>query len=188
MNLKKLFGRKKADKSDAERIFFEMFYDHVYRTAFMITRDPHIAQDVLQESFLKAFSNFDKVDDGDKVKAWLTTITSRTAIDFIRKKNRWNETSVEDVIINRAEMNQLNSSVEEQVELDWTQTIVRQKIDQLNPDDREIIILKYILELKDQEIAELLHLNVGTAKSRVHRAKLKLKPMLREVVNNGDPV
>ncbi|KXG43750.1 RNA polymerase sigma factor [Tepidibacillus decaturensis] len=74
-----------SEKHQLERVIFEMFYHRVYNTAYFIIQDRHLAQDVVQETFFKAFQNMHKVEDGHKLGAWLGTIATRTAIDFLRK-------------------------------------------------------------------------------------------------------
>lgn len=184
-NILKKF-RKKDD--DAKRILFEMFHEQVRRKAYYITKDHYLAQDILQETFIKAFNNMGQLKDGGNVGAWLTTIATRTAIDFIRKQERWNDIPIENVFIEKETISQLLScTVEAEVEQKWLKENLRCIIDELPPNFRAVIILKYIHELKDQEIAEILDENVGTVKSRIHRAKDKLKSLvLRSDALDGD--
>ncbi|HHV56484.1 MAG TPA: sigma-70 family RNA polymerase sigma factor, partial [Firmicutes bacterium] len=67
----------------ALRVLFELFYEDAYRSAYMITRNQHQAEDVTQEAFLKAFNHFDTLAEPKKFGAWLKSIVVRTAIDLL---------------------------------------------------------------------------------------------------------
>jgi RNA polymerase sigma factor (sigma-70 family) len=178
--IKKIFAKIRKKDDQARRILYEMFYDRVYRTAYYITKDPYLAQDVLQETFIKAFRNMNDITDGAKVGAWLSKIAARTAIDILRKKKRWNGTPTEDVYIEKGLISQaISNSVEKEIEEAWIKENLWRIIDKLPPMYRAVIVLKYIEELKDEEIAQTLDIKVGTIKSRLHRAKHQLKPLLR---------
>lgn len=149
-----------------------MFYDRVYRTAYLMTNDHYLSQDVVQETFEKAFKQLHKLKDPEKTGAWLATIATTTAIDMIRKKNKGNEFVTEDVFISRE---QSNDYIEEEIERVFLIKIIRSHLAQLKEEYKQVIILKYIYELKDEEIANELGMKVGTVKSRIRRAKLLLK-------------
>lgn len=172
-------------KNQSERIIFEMFYQRVYNTAYFIIRDRHLAQDVAQETFHKAFRNMHKVEDGHKLGAWLGIIATRTAIDFLRKIKKRSDFVAEDVIIDEA-LNQVKvkeSTVEQMVEENFLKSLLRQNIAQLKPEHKQVIVLKYEYDLPDKEIASALDLSVDAVKSRLHRAKAALRQLLE---NNPD--
>jgi RNA polymerase sigma factor (sigma-70 family) len=180
-----------VNNQEAFRVLFDMFYDRVYRTAYYITKDRFLAQDVLQETFLKAFRNIEDVTDGSKLGAWLTVIATNTAIDSMRKRSRWNGIPTDDVILlNKLNRDNVANSVETQVDIRIEKEQIMLEMKKLTPENRQILLLKYEQELKDEEIAVLLGLNVGTIKSRVHRAKNYLRKILRiadsrDEENNG---
>lgn len=178
--LKKIFQKKKSEDNQSYKLIYEMFYSHVYKTAFFITKDPYLAQDVLQETFIKVFNNINKLDDGDKMKAWISTITTRTAIDFIRKKKRGNEFDLDNVDNNKDIINDLHITVEDVVDKNFTIRLIREEIAHLSPDHRNVLYLKYVVDLSNQEIAAHLELNEGTVKTRIHRAKQQLKKKLQK--------
>ncbi|WP_017754135.1 RNA polymerase sigma factor [Calidifontibacillus oryziterrae] len=169
-----------TNDDQSKRVIYEMFYSHVYKTAYFITRDPHAAQDILQETFIKIFRNMDKIEDGEKLKSWISTIASRTAIDYLRKQKRGNEFQIENVGDFKSDSNASHFTVEDQVEDSLICELVREEIDSLTPDYRSILYLKYIQDLKDQEIATILQLKVATVKTRIHRAKHQLKKRLQK--------
>lgn len=174
--LKKLFTKKKPSE-DEYRLIYDLFYDRVYHDAYFITRDPYLAQDVVQDTFMKAFRDLDSLRDRSKMGAWLSTIASRTAIDLIRKQKVWNGIPTEDVYLEKDKNNHSNP-VEMEVEIKLMLKEVGEVLSEISVEHREILLLKYIHELKEKEIAELLNLKEGTVKSRIFRAKKELRNIL----------
>ncbi|MBS4197940.1 RNA polymerase sigma factor [Lederbergia citri] len=178
---------------DSERVIFEMFYQRVYYTAYYIVQDRELAQDIVQETFLKAFQNMHTVKDGEKLGAWLAAIASRTAIDYLRKIKKWNDVATEDHIIDEhlSKHEDYQSTVETIVEKKFLKNILLQEIDELKPEHKQVLILAYIHDMRYEEIAEALDIKVTMVKTRIHRAKLKLrealetKPDMREMIHNA---
>lgn len=174
---KKIGDRRK--EIDYEKIIFEMHYERVYHAAYFVLKDKYLAQDVTQETFLKAFQKMDTLQDGNKLGAWLGTIATRTAIDFLRKIKRRNDIPIGDVYIDEGRLDDEMSSIEEKIEYKFLEKVIMNNIGILEPAKyREIIILKYEYGLQDKEIAEALGISVSAAKSRLHRARKKLKTVL----------
>lgn len=174
--INRLLQRIIRKDQQSERVLFEMFHKRVYRTAYMITNDHYSAQDVVQETFEKAFKRLDKLKNPEKTGAWLGSIATTTAMDIMRKKKRWNDVATEDVYIEK-EMSkiELGSLVENEVEGEFLKKSIREHISKLKPEYRQVVTLKYIYELKNEEIADELGIKAGTVKSRLHRAKSTLK-------------
>lgn len=169
-----------SQELQTERVIFEMFYRRVYDTAYFILQDSYLAQDVVQETFLKAFQNIDKVQDGSKLGSWLGTIAARTAVDVLRKEKKY-RFATEKLILNEtiAAYDQSNN-VEKIIENRFVKNLVRQQIAGLKPEYRQVIVLKYMYELQDQEIADALDLSLSAVKSRLHRARLALRRILEK--------
>lgn len=179
--------KRNSSDEQSKRLIYESYYAHVYKIAYFFIKDPYIAQDILQESFIKIFTNLNKVEESSKLKAWVTTITSRTAIDFIRKQKRRNELDVENVNDIAVNINEMTPSVEEEVEKCFLCAAIRDEMDTLSPDHRIVLYLKYIHDMKDQEIARFLEIKVATVKTRIHRAKNQLKKRLeKSSIMDGD--
>ncbi|WP_240688945.1 RNA polymerase sigma factor [Ammoniphilus sp. YIM 78166] len=172
-----------------EKILFEMFYHRVFKTAYFITHDRDLAQDVTQETFIKAFKNLHTLNDGKKIEAWLGTIATRTAIDFLRQIKRWKDFTAEDDYNDEIGIqNESVSSVERQIVDQYIKDLLQEEILKLKPEYKQVIILKYDYELKDEEIASALQVTVGAVKTRLHRAKQKIRTSLQEhpAIRDGD--
>lgn len=178
---------------ESERLIFEMFYQRVYYTAYYIIQDRDLAQDVVQETFMKAFKHMHTVHDGEKLGAWLAAIASRTAIDYLRKIKRWNDIATEDIMIDEqlSKNHSYVSDVETVVEEKFLRTLFLQELDELKPEFTQVLILRYLHDMKYEEIAEALDIPEATVKTRIHRAKIKLKallekqPDMKEMVSNA---
>ena len=181
--LKKLFHRGRQATPEVEKLIFEKYYKRVYHTAYFIVKDPDLAQDILQESFVKAFRNIDRVHEIEKIGAWLATITTRTAIDHLRKMKRRNDFAADDVFLTKelssTEIDQ-TSIVEIAAEKKLIQKVMWEELEKLTPDHKEVLYLYYYEDLTYEEISELLDVKLATVKTRVHRAKLKLKEALEQ--------
>ncbi|MFB1050245.1 RNA polymerase sigma factor [Paraliobacillus sp. JSM ZJ581] len=169
--------KKKTELSEQEfRLIYELFYDRVFRDAFFVIKDQHLAQDIVQDTFVKAFKYMDRLENKEKMGAWLSTIATRTAIDLIRKQNARNGIPTEDVVLEHVKSKQeVSASLDATIEKKLRQEFITEKIAMLKPEYREVLMLKYIHELKDKEISEFTDLKEGTIKSRIHRAKKELR-------------
>ncbi|MFJ7934020.1 RNA polymerase sigma factor [Sporosarcina sp. NPDC096371] len=188
-----IFRKSKQQNSEAERIIFEQYYKRVYYTAYQVIKDQNLAEDIAQETFMKAFKNLQTVQDVEKLGAWLSVIATRTAIDHLRRLKRWNDFTTSDVYINtEPDATQIDyvSTVETGIEKAYVKELLLKEIDKLKPDHKEVLILFYHHDLTYEEIAELLGVKLSTLKTRMFRAKKKLKesieqqPELMEVMSN----
>lgn len=191
--IKGLLKKVTQKDQDSERIIFEMFYRRVYTTAYYIVQNRDLAQDVVQETFMKAFTKIHTVNDGEKLGAWLATIASCTAIDYLRRIKKWNDIVTEDTIIDEQlfKNQSYSTDVETIVGEKFLRNLLLRELDELSPEHKQVLILKYLYDMKYEEIANALDINIATVKTRIYRAKVKLRkliekqPELREVVSNG---
>ncbi|MBU8878057.1 RNA polymerase sigma factor [Bacillus sp. FJAT-29790] len=157
----------------------DLYSKRLLHIAYCITRDYHLAQDVVQEALLKAYRNRDRIQEQEKLGAWLSSITTRTAIDFVRKERRINERldcymDLENVDVH------MNQNVEKEVEINLFNEQIHREINSLPPDQKNVLLLKIKHGLKEKEIAEMLRLNPSTVKTRLYRVRKHLKGMLLE--------
>lgn len=154
---------------------YTVFYNKVLHVAQSITRDIYLAEDVLQEAFLKIYQNLDQMKDIEKLGAWIATITTRTAIDFLRKEKKYPMSSMDEIIFY---LENPDASTEEMA---WTHLLkeqIEQHIDQLKPEYRQVIELRYHKGLKEKEIETELNITKSTVKTRLYRARQTLKAQI----------
>lgn len=156
---------------------FQQYRDRVYHTAFYVVKDPHLAQDVTQETFLKAYRHLHSIKQDGKEGAWLTTIATHAAIDAIRKRKCWNGVPMEHLALAESGGATAVCALEDEVSARLETERVIAQIGTMKKEYRDVLRLKLYSGLKDGEIAGLLNVSIGTIKSRIHRAKRLLRTM-----------
>lgn len=180
--IKGLFASFMNVHRESERLILEMFYQHVYQTAFYILQDRSIAQEILLTTFKKAFKHMHNVQNGEKLGSWLATIATRASIDHLRKTNGL---PAEDTALDKDLSSRDNYlfTIETMVEEKFLRTCLQKKIDKLKPDQKQIMILKYQFDMDHDEIAHALDINITMVETIIHLAKLTL---LMEALSQPD--
>ncbi|MEP7199232.1 MAG: sigma-70 family RNA polymerase sigma factor [Chloroflexota bacterium] len=160
----------------------ELYQHSVYHTAYRILSNSDAADDATQESFLSAYRHL-KDYRGGSFKAWLLRIVTNACYDALRAHKRRPATSLDDMLggddereppefINGREGPEAHA---ERAEL---QRVLQHGISQLPDDQRIVLVLADVQGLSYEEIAAATHTNLGTVKSRLNRARLRLRDWL----------
>jgi RNA polymerase sigma-70 factor (ECF subfamily) len=167
------------------------FVDALYNTALRMTRNPQDAEDLVQETYLKAYKYYDKFTEGTNFKAWLFRILKNTFINSYRKRqqeppqNAFDE--IEDVFESQvsSESGSIPNPEEDALENVLDEDVQR-ALDALPDEYRMVVILADLEDFSYQEIAEILEIPVGTVMSRLYRARRRLESeMLRYAQEHG---
>lgn len=161
------------NKNDLEKLYHQHF-DHVYRTAYLVTGNRQMAEDATQEAFLKAIVNIDKLRDLEKFRSWVSVIASNCAIDLLRKNKKLQFSDNTETYPDES-----HNSPQDIWEKEETNQELQEAISRLNAEDRSLIVLRYFNELSIKEIASLNDTRPGTIKSRLFRAREKLKILMQ---------
>ncbi len=155
------------------------YLDSLYRYGLRLCGDPVQAEDLVQETMVKAFRSWERYAIGTNIRAWLFTIMRNTLISQYRRRRKHAESvdisEVDGFIVFDAIYNPNPSErffdrlVDEEV---------TGAIDSLSADYREIVVLADVEDLTYEEIAEVVGIPVGTVKSRLHRARRMLQRKL----------
>ena len=154
------------------REVYQRYGGLVYSVAYKVLGDAALAQDAAQQTFVQAWRAAASFDPTRALGPWLAAIAQRAAIDVHRRERR--HRSHDDLEVAHPALVTLPPSAE-QISDVWE---VRQALQQLTDDERELIRLQHYGELTHTEIARQLSIPVGTVKSRSHRAHRRLAALL----------
>lgn len=162
------------------------FLDQLYGAAMRMTRNPTDAEDLVQETYAKAFASFHQYKQGTNLRAWMYRILTNTFINTYRKQQREPKISgsenIEDWQIHRAASHTaegLRSAESEAIDL-LGDSVVKDALAQLPEDFRLAVYLADVEGFAYKEIAEIMDTPLGTVMSRLHRGRGQLREMLAD--------
>ncbi len=182
---KKKKGSKFASKQEHDVMFEREFMPHInslYNFAYRLCYDGDAANDLVQETYMKAYRFFESYQQGTNAKAWLFRILKNSFINDFRKKSK------EPPKVDYAEVetyynsDDVNKDITADLRVESTQDSLGDEITgalgSLDTDFRTIIILSDLEGFKYEEMAKILDIPIGTVRSRLHRARNILKEKL----------
>jgi RNA polymerase sigma-70 factor (ECF subfamily) len=160
---------------------------NLYGAALRLTRNPQDAEDLIQETYLRAFRGFGGFEEGTNLKAWMYRILTNTFINAYRKKQREPVTVQDDEIEDWYLFDRLGESgVEASAETEVLERIpdedVQRALEGLPESFRMAVLLADVEGFSYKEIAEILDIPIGTVMSRLHRGRKALQKALWETV------
>jgi len=159
---------------DGVRAVYREYGRLVFAVAQRTLASRELAEEATQQTFVKAWQAASSFESSRDLGPWLATIARRTAIDLYRRESRRRTERLEESAGDVAAVVDLPEGVERAYDV-WA---VRQAIDDLPADEREVVRLQHLDELTQTEVAERLGLPVGTVKSRSFRAHRRLAEQL----------
>jgi RNA polymerase sigma-70 factor (ECF subfamily) len=187
-----LVARAKAGDTEAFSELVSHYERRVFRMAKQITQNDDDAEDVLQETFLKAYTHLDNFQGNSKFYTWLVRIAVNEALMKLRKR-RSDRTVPLDEPIDTGEDEMVreiavwDENPEETYSREELADILDQAIQSLKPAYRTVFLLRDIEELSIEETAEALKLSISAVKSRLLRARLQLREKLtRQFKRKGE--
>jgi RNA polymerase sigma-70 factor (ECF subfamily) len=162
------------------------YTDQLYSAALRMTRNPSDADDLVQETYLRAYRGFGGFKEGTNLKAWLYKILTNTFINTYRaKKRRPEETDFDDVeefsLYNRLgglEAASAGRTPESEVLDAMPDEVVKEALESLPEQFRMAVLLADVEGFSYKEIAEIMDVPVGTVMSRLHRGRKQLQKAL----------
>jgi RNA polymerase sigma-70 factor (ECF subfamily) len=177
-------GLKKRELSSFEE-FIKAYQRDIYNIALRFLNNEQDALDVTQEIFIKVLKKIDSFQGNSKLSTWLYRITINTCKDYIKKHYKHNNIYIDKGIDGEegeifyqlpSEQGEPSLVLEDKLKKE----VLYKSIEILEPDYKEVIILRYINQLSYGEIGEILNIPEGTVKSRLYRGRLNLAKLLKE--------
>jgi len=173
-----LITRARAGEQDAFRLIFERYAKPVLSFIYEMVGERDLAEELAQETFVRAFKNLGRLRDDTKLATWLFGIGKNVARESLRSKRKEKQSHCElDAAVLESETNSRVSPSEDLFgrELD---TAIRKALDTLDDDRRLVFILKVYQQCRYDEIAEITGFSVGKVKTDLHRARVELRRRL----------
>ncbi|HCG3144895.1 TPA: sigma-70 family RNA polymerase sigma factor [Corynebacterium striatum] len=175
---------------ERQRLFEEQalpLLDQLYGGAMRLTRNPQDAEDLIQETYLKAYNNFGSFKQGTNLKAWLYRIMTNTYINSYRKAKRRPADSSADELsdfqlytTSGHDSTGLESAEVEALKL-MPDSTISEAMNDLPEDYRMVVYYADVVGLAYKEIAEIMDTPLGTVMSRLHRGRKLLRVALKDV-------
>lgn len=152
----------------------ERYQEVAFRAAYLVVRDAAAAEDVAQEGFIRAYRQIRSFRQGEPFRPWLLRIVTNLALNEVRARGR------RDGLAARAGRlgERASAPPDAEVAAAGDSAAVLRAVNELPPDDRMVIYLRYFLELPEREIAATIGKPAGTVKSRLHRAGQRLRRLI----------
>ncbi len=177
MNEHDLVDRCREGDRVAQRELYDRTSERIYRLLLKMTANPDDAFDLAQETYLKAFTRISQFDGRSSIATWLYRVAVNEALQFLRGARQ-----------KRAKLEEIG--LDNQAESDIDQSTVRLDVNEalaaLTPDERSVLLLRYQEGLDYRGIAEVLGCAAGTVASRLNRARVRLRGILRKSYAAGE--
>ena len=160
----------------------------LFSTAMRMTRNRSDAEDLVQETFIKAWRSFTTYQQGTNLRAWLFRIMTNTYINkYNAQQRKPTETELDDVEelflykrLGSVDQSQLSQSAEDQMLSLFTDDEVKKALEELPDQFRIPVLMSDVEGFSYKEIAEILEIPLGTVMSRLHRGRKSMQKMLYE--------
>jgi RNA polymerase sigma-70 factor, ECF subfamily len=189
-----LVARAQAGDQAAFTTLVDHYHRKIYRIGKNITQNNEDAEDVLQETFLKAYEHLGGFQGNSKFYTWIVRIAVNEALMKLRKRKGDRFVSLDEPIETgeeevKREVAVWEDNPEQRYSREEIQHILEEAVDDLKPDFRTVFALRDIEELSTEETAEALGISVPAVKSRLLRARLALREKLtRQFKRKGEDV
>ena len=174
----------------AFNLLVDRYHSKVFTTIFLIVKDQDVAEDLLQDVFVKVLHtlNSDKYNEEGKFQPWVMRIAHNLAIDHFRKAKRYPTILLEDGSNVFNSLSFAEDSSEEQRIKEETLAFVRNLIDELPEAQKEVVIMRHYLDMSFQEIAEQTGVSINTALGRMRYALNHIRKKMKQVNSAYDKI
>lgn len=178
-------------RSSAQKRFQRLVQPHLqalHAFACRLTRSRQDAEDLVQDVVVKLYPKLDELESVSQLRPWLNRVLYRQFIDSVRKKGRQADRPASDMMDADSQSDWFDSLASEQLspELALSRNrlgpMLDRALEQLSPDQRTLLLLHDVDGWRQEDVAEVLAVPIGTVKSRLHRSRAALRKHLQESV------
>lgn len=177
-----LVEQTRAGNADAFREIVERHSRNLFKTAYRLTRDEGLADDVVQEAFLRAFRNIHRFDGRSQLGTWLYRITVNCSMDLMRKESRRAARETAQDKVDLASLASPLPGPDRVAESEELERAVGRVLKSLTPTERTAFVLRHFEGFSSVEIGEMLGIRSGATRNAVFRAVRKLRSALAPLV------
>lgn len=189
MNTELIKAVEKAQNGDAAAFdeIYRLTNKSVYFTSLRIVGDPADAEDIVQDTYINAFKKLSELKDVKAFQKWLKVIAINLSKNHMAKKRPelFESEEQEEQLINAASLESDNPQPEQILDKRETERMIYELIDELSPEQREVVMLFYYNEFSVDCIAEITSVSANTVKSRLSYARKHIKKELESLARKG---
>lgn len=178
-----LIAQYRNGSESAFDLLVDRYQKKIYTTIFLIVKDQEIAEDLLQDVFVKVVNtiNSDKYNEEGKFQPWVMRIAHNLAIDYFRKAKRYPTILMEDGsnIFNSLKFSE--ETIEDRKVRDEGIDLVKRLIEELPETQKEVLIMRYYVDMSFQEIADQTGVSINTALGRMRYALIHLRKKMKQL-------
>lgn len=178
-----LIAQYRNGSEPAFDLLVDRYQKKIYTTIFLIVKDQEIAEDLLQDVFVKVVNTFnsDKYNEEGKFQPWVMRIAHNLAIDYFRKAKRYPTILMEDGsnIFNSLKFSE--ETIEDRKVRDESIDLVKRLIEELPETQKEVLIMRYYVDMSFQEIADQTGVSINTALGRMRYALIHLRKKMKQL-------
>lgn len=165
----RLIKKIKQGNQQAFKLLYDKYADYALRTAFAITRNKYDAADIVQETFIRIYRHIDSYDIDKDFRPWFYQILINESRRYLKKQTKQAINIESDQILDVLNKPYIPQDAVEDVMI---------ALEYLAEDDRTLIILKYLDDFTEKELADIMQVNINTIKSRLYRARQRLQTIM----------
>jgi RNA polymerase sigma-70 factor (ECF subfamily) len=177
-----LIARARSGEHEALRLIFERYSKPVLSFIYQMVGERDLAEELTQETFVRAFGSMTRLRDDSKLTTWLFGIGKNVARESLRLRSRENPHSNESALFDSEDTRRL-SPTEELLGKELNRA-TRRALQLLDPDHRLVFVLKVYQQCRYDEIAEITGFSLSKVKTDLHRARVELRRRLRPFLEN----
>jgi RNA polymerase sigma factor (sigma-70 family) len=169
------------EKSNYFEMLYDRYADKVYRKAILMVKDNDVAQDMAHDVMIKTFMKLSTFEGKSSFSTWLYQITYTHCIDYLRKQKKMVEETIDDEKFDATPWLEDSQEAIEEKELFETQLEhLHEVLDEINPQDKILLMMKYQDNMAIKDIAEFCHCGESAVKMKLKRARDKVKEIYKQ--------